>query len=39
MSTARKIADRTVSDSDDGKMYMWDEEVQDWAILDEQPTE
>jgi len=23
----------------DDQMYMWDEEVQDWVILDEQPTE
>jgi len=24
---------------DDGKDYMWDEEVQDWVALEEQPTE
>jgi len=24
---------------DDEKMYVWDEEVQDWAVLEEQPIE
>ena len=24
---------------DDGKDYMWDEEIQDWSVLEEQPTE